>query len=98
MSFLSLAMDRAFLDFNFCEVLDPTLKPGNGPTNIGLFKLVYEARQGDRFATFEFTEHHRDCPARAPHEQRLRSAGNPCQGPIGRPALGWTPNMATFER
>jgi hypothetical protein len=54
MSGLSLEMDRAFLDFNFCELRDPTLKPGNGPTQAKLFELVYKARQGDKAATLEF--------------------------------------------
>jgi hypothetical protein len=54
MCFLLLEMDRAVLDFNFCELLDPTLKPGNGPAHAELFELIYKARQGDRFTPSEF--------------------------------------------
>jgi hypothetical protein len=54
MPVLSLDMDRKFLEFNFCEVWDPTLKPGLGPRQADLIEMVYHARQGDRSAAFEF--------------------------------------------
>lgn len=51
----SLDMDRAFLDFNICELGDPTLKAGNGPSQACLIEWVYKGRQGDRSAILEFT-------------------------------------------
>jgi hypothetical protein len=43
---------RAFRDFNFCSIWDPTLR--GGPSFEALFRLTYEARQGDRSAALEF--------------------------------------------
>jgi hypothetical protein len=43
---------RAFRNFNFSGIFDPSL--GRGPSFETLFKLAYQARQGDRFAPHEF--------------------------------------------
>lgn len=56
MAFVSFEFDRWFCDFNFSEVLDPDLRPGNGPGQLELIQLVQRARGGDRFAKFEFTD------------------------------------------
>ncbi|MCL5743912.1 MAG: hypothetical protein M1541_08290 [Acidobacteria bacterium] len=56
MSFVSLFLDRAFPDFNFCETLDPDLRPGGGPPQLALIQMVHAARRGDRSARREFTD------------------------------------------
>ena len=56
MSFVTLFLDREFPDFNFCETLDPDLRPGSGPSQLALIQMVHAARQGDRSAGFEFTD------------------------------------------
>jgi hypothetical protein len=40
--------DPEFLNYNFSALLDPTLKPGGGPDEITLYKLVLQSRWGDR--------------------------------------------------
>ena len=54
MPFSDLTLDPAFVEFNFSWVFDPTLS--GGPSQAGLIQLVYEARQGDRSARFEFVD------------------------------------------
>ena len=56
MSFISLFLDRKFRDFNFSELTDPYMKPGGGPTQLALIRLVYSARIGDVGAGSEFTD------------------------------------------
>ena len=56
MSFVSLFLDRKFPDFNFSETWDPDLRPGGGPSQLSLIKLVHAARRGERSARFEFRE------------------------------------------
>jgi hypothetical protein len=56
MSFVTLFLDREFPDFNFCETLDPDLRPGSGPSQLALIQMVHAARWGDRSAGFEFTD------------------------------------------
>ena len=46
---VAFELDRAFPDFNFSEFWDPALR--GGPS---LYKLVYKARKGDRFAPGTF--------------------------------------------
>jgi len=48
--FISLDLDPHFRDFNFCDILDPTLRPGSGPDESELYRLAYKARHGDRHA------------------------------------------------
>ncbi len=54
MPFSDLTLDRAFVEFNFSGIFDPTLS--GGPSQAGLLQLVYEAPQGDRSARFEFVD------------------------------------------
>ena len=54
MPFSDLTLDPAFVEFNFSWVFDPTLS--GGPSQASLLQLVYEARQGDRSAIFEFVD------------------------------------------
>ena len=54
MPFSDLTLDRAFEEFNFSWILDPTLS--GGPSQAVLLQLVYAARQGDRSATFELVD------------------------------------------
>ena len=54
MPFSDLNLDRAFEEFNFSWILDPTLS--GGPSQAVLLQLVYEARQGDRSAIFELVD------------------------------------------
>ena len=56
MSFVSLFLDRNFPDFNFSETWDPDLRPGGGPSQLSLIKLVHAARRGERSARFEFKD------------------------------------------
>jgi hypothetical protein len=51
---ITLDYDPAFADFNFCRLWDPALR--GGPNCAGLYKLVYKARKGDRFAAGEFAD------------------------------------------
>lgn len=50
--FLPDLTDRAFRDFNFSAIWRPSLN--GGPSFEALFRLVYEARQGDYSAALEF--------------------------------------------
>lgn len=49
---VAFELDRAFPDFNFSEFWDPALR--GGPSASSLYKLVYKARKGDRFAPGTF--------------------------------------------
>src|ERR1041385_8599054 len=50
----SLDYDSYFADFNRSETFDPAVR--TGPKNDFLIRLVYKARQGDRFAPSEFSD------------------------------------------
>ena len=54
MPFSDLTLDPAFVEFNFSGIFDPTLS--GGPSQASLLQLVYEARQRDRSAIFEFVD------------------------------------------
>ena len=54
MPFSDLTLDRAFEEFNFSWIVDPTLS--TGPSQASLLQLVYEARQGDRGAISELVD------------------------------------------
>ena len=51
---IAFELDPAFADFNFSEWWDPALK--DGPSASSLYKLVYQARKGDRFAAGKFAD------------------------------------------
>jgi hypothetical protein len=51
---VAFELDRAFPDFNFSEWWDPALQ--EGPSASSLYKLVYQARKGDRFAAAKFAD------------------------------------------
>jgi hypothetical protein len=51
---IAFDLDPAFADFNFSEWWDPALK--DGPSASSLYKLVYQARKGDRFAAGKFAD------------------------------------------
>ena len=48
--------DDEFVDFNFSQSHDPALQPGHGPDHRQLYRMVIEARQGDRTGFAEFAE------------------------------------------
>jgi hypothetical protein len=51
---ISLDLDPAFADFNFSEGWDPTLR--QGPASSTLYKLVCDARRGNRLAASDFAD------------------------------------------
>jgi|HubBroStandDraft_6_1064221.scaffolds.fasta_scaffold62674_2 hypothetical protein len=51
---IGFELDPAFADFNFSEWWDPALR--KGPSASSLYKLVYRARNGDRFAVGRFAD------------------------------------------
>ena len=54
MTMVALEFDEAFADVNFCALWDPALRPESGPNGDDLYRLVDQARRGDRFAPSEF--------------------------------------------